>query len=39
VGEVVWEFVNPAQDEGKVASIFELVRLEPEAADAVLAPR
>ena len=28
-GEVVWEFVNPAQDEGKVASIFELVRLAP----------
>jgi hypothetical protein len=33
-GRIVWEFVNPAEDEGRVASIFELVRLPTDATAA-----
>jgi hypothetical protein len=32
-GQIAWEFVNPFEDQGKVASIFELVRLPADATD------
>jgi hypothetical protein len=37
-GRIVWEFVNPAEDQGRRASIFELVRLPPDAAAGWPAP-